>query len=171
LCLGREKKCKHRKVSFILDIYKKGNKIYHINYWHRIVSLTNYSQQNAKFLEFICFYKRSTCFRRFLRPSSRAHNSIYSFMYCQPILLLAALVEKILHGSSYQQYWLTIHEAVCTVMCSWWWAEEPPETCRASVKIISFKKCCILLTVILNYITMQGHIEYRVYHSYELGIT
>ena len=23
----------------------------------------------------------------------------------------------------------------CTVMCSWWWAEEPPETRRASVEI------------------------------------
>jgi len=20
-----------------------------------------------------------------------------------------------------QQYWLTIHEAVCTAVCSWWW--------------------------------------------------
>jgi len=26
---------------------------------------------------------------------------------------------------------LTIPDAVCTVLCSWWWAEEPPETCRA----------------------------------------
>ena len=26
-------------------------------------------------------------------------------------------------------------KAVCTVLCSWWWAEEPPETCRASVEI------------------------------------
>jgi len=38
---------------------------------------------------FIYFYRRSTCFRRFLRPSSRAHNCTYSFRYCQPILLLA----------------------------------------------------------------------------------
>jgi hypothetical protein len=48
-------------------------------------------------------------------------------------------------------------EAVCTVMCSWWWAEEPPETYRASVKINKFKKHCILLGVICNYITMHGH--------------
>jgi hypothetical protein len=26
--------------------------------------------------------------------------------------------------------WLTIPEAECTVMCSWRWAEEPPEICR-----------------------------------------
>ena len=35
-------------------------------------------------------------------------------------------------------------------MCSWWWAEEPPETRRASVKINKFKKGCILLAVICN---------------------
>ena len=40
----------------------------------------------------------------------------------------------LIHDSSKQQYWLTIPEAVCTVMCSWWWAEEPPEICRASVE-------------------------------------
>jgi len=38
-------------------------------------------------------YERSTCFRRFLRPSSGAHNCTYSFRYCQPILLLAAVVD------------------------------------------------------------------------------
>jgi hypothetical protein len=27
---------------------------------------------------------------------------------------------------------LTIPDPVCTVLCSWWWAEEPPETCRAT---------------------------------------
>jgi hypothetical protein len=54
------------------------------------------------------------------------------------------------HGSSQEQYWLTKPEAVCTVMCSWWWAEEPPESCRASVKINKFKKRCILLFVIWN---------------------
>jgi len=54
--------------------------------------ITNYSQQDATVLEFIYFYKRSTCFRRFLRPSSGAHNCTHSFRYCQPILLLAATV-------------------------------------------------------------------------------
>jgi len=65
---------------------------------------------------FIYFYRRSTCFRRFLRPSSGAHNCTYSFRYCQSILLLAA--------------------TTVAASSSWWWAEEPPETCcRASVKI------------------------------------
>jgi len=39
--------------------------------------------------QFIYFHWTSTCFRRFLRPSSGAHNCTYSFRYCQPILLLA----------------------------------------------------------------------------------
>jgi hypothetical protein len=43
---------------------------------------------------FIYFYRHSTCFRRFLRPSSGADNCRYRFRYCQPILLLAATVEE-----------------------------------------------------------------------------
>jgi hypothetical protein len=35
-------------------------------------------------------------------------------------------------------------------MCSWWWAEEPPEIFRASAEISKFKKRCILLAVICN---------------------
>ena len=41
----------------------------------------------------------------------------------------------LIHDTSKQQYWLTVPEALCTVMCSWWWAEEPPETCSASVEL------------------------------------
>jgi len=26
---------------------------------------------------------------------------------------------------------LTVPDTVCTVLCSWWWAEEPPKTCTA----------------------------------------
>jgi len=40
------------------------------------------------------FLKRSTCFRRFLRPSSGAHNCIHSFKYCQPVLLQAGIVDE-----------------------------------------------------------------------------
>jgi len=36
---------------------------------HRKI-IKNYSQQDAMLLEFIDFYRCSTCFRRFLRPSS-----------------------------------------------------------------------------------------------------
>jgi len=42
---------------------------------------------------FTYFYRCSTCFRRFLRPSSGAHNCTYSFRDWQPILLPAATVD------------------------------------------------------------------------------
>jgi len=56
--------------------------------------IANYIQQDTTFLEFIYSYRRSTYFRRFLRPSSGTHNCTCSFRYCQPILLLAATVEE-----------------------------------------------------------------------------
>jgi hypothetical protein len=46
-------------------------------------------------------------------------------------------------------------------MCSWWWVDEPPEICRASVKTNRFKKSCILLAVICNYITMHEYMNIR----------
>ena len=60
---------------------------------HRNIIL-NYIQQEATFLDLFICYRRCTCFRRFLRPSSEVHNCTYSVRYCQPILLLAATVEK-----------------------------------------------------------------------------
>ena len=39
------------------------------------------------------FLKRSTCFGRFLRPPSGAHNCLHSFRYCRPVLLLAGIVD------------------------------------------------------------------------------
>jgi hypothetical protein len=47
---------------------------------------------------FIYFYRRSTCFGRFLRLSSGAHNCTYSLRYCQPILLLAGVVDEMGRG-------------------------------------------------------------------------
>ena len=43
---------------------------------------------------FIYFYRHSACFRRFLLPSPGVHNCTYSFRYCQPTLLLAAIVDE-----------------------------------------------------------------------------
>ena len=75
---------------------------------HRNI-ITNYSQQDATFLKFIYFYRRSTCFRRFLRPSSGAHNCTYGFKYCQPILLLAATVEEMALVEMELQFHLDLH--------------------------------------------------------------
>jgi hypothetical protein len=41
----------------------------------------------------------STCFGRFLRPSSGAHNCSYSFGYCQTILLLADIMDEMERSS------------------------------------------------------------------------
>jgi len=43
----------------------------------------------------IYFYRRSTCFRRFLRPSSGAHNCTHNFRYWQPVLLLVATLQRL----------------------------------------------------------------------------
>jgi len=61
------------KQSYTFDI--------HMSVHRNIIS--NYSQQDATFLEFIYFYRRPSCFRRFLSPSSGAHNCTYRCRYCQ----------------------------------------------------------------------------------------
>jgi hypothetical protein len=43
---------------------------------------------------FYLFLKGSTCFGRFLRPSSGAHNCTHSLRYCQPVLLQACVVDE-----------------------------------------------------------------------------
>jgi len=58
------------------------------------------SQQDATFLDFIYFYRRSTCFRRFLRPSSGAHNCTYSVRYCQTNTAVSCYRGGDLYGSS-----------------------------------------------------------------------
>ena len=111
----------------------------------------NYSQQDATIFDYL-FLKGSTCFGRFLRPSSGAHNCTFSLRYCQLILLQAGIVDEkelqlhLIHDTSLQQYWLTVPGAECTVMYSWWWAEEPPETCRAFYHHISVMELGHLLT-------------------------
>jgi len=71
--------------------------------------------------------RRSTCFRRFFRPSSGAQNCTYSIRYWSDqycYLLLAWLAVLV---------W-QIPDPVCTVLSSWWWTENPSETCRASYR-------------------------------------
>jgi hypothetical protein len=49
----------------------------------RIVNVFKYNQQDATLHNGIYYYKCSTCFRRFLYPSSGAQNCIHSIWYCQ----------------------------------------------------------------------------------------
>jgi len=71
---------------------------------------------------------------------SSAHHQVHKTVHTaagivKPIVLLSwmrwnlsSISSTIAAGSNIG---LTIPAAVCTVLCSWWWAEEPPETCRA----------------------------------------
>jgi hypothetical protein len=71
--------------------------------------------------------------RQLLHPSSGAQNGTYSVRYCQTNTIMDEMklhsISSTIAASS--SIGLTIHDAVCTVLCSWWWAEEPPETYRA----------------------------------------
>ena len=91
----------------------------------------NYNQQDATIFDYL-FLKGSTCFGRCFRPSSGAQICTFSFRYCQPILRQFHTI----HDASLQQYCLTIPGAECTDLCSWWWAEAPPETCTAFLLLI-----------------------------------
>ena len=66
--------------------------VIHAQYFSKVIP--SCSQRDAMFLDLFYFDRRSTCFRRLLRPSSGAHNCTYCFRYCQPILLLAAIVDE-----------------------------------------------------------------------------
>jgi len=89
------------------------------------MSFFYYNQQDATIFDYL-FLKGSTCFGQFLCPSPGTHNCTLSFRYCQPIVLQSGIVAKPgYHGldglamiPSLQQYWLTVPEAECTVMCS-----------------------------------------------------
>jgi hypothetical protein len=97
-----------------------------------------------RFLDLFISINCSTCFRWFLLPSSGAQNCIYSVRYCQTNTAAiedeverSSISSTIAAGSS---TCLTIPDSVCTVLCSWWWAEEPPETCRAIYRNKQIKK-------------------------------
>jgi hypothetical protein len=80
----------------------------------------NYQQDAALYNLFISV-KCSTCFRRYLRPSSGAQNCIYSIGYlssrycCLP--LSCSNSSTIAKDSSN-----SLTNAVRTVLSSWWWA-------------------------------------------------
>jgi hypothetical protein len=45
---------------------------------------------------------------------------------------------------------LDIYQMLCTVLSSWWWAEKPPETCRALTIIKNIVQHCTLLVVLIK---------------------
>jgi len=104
-----------------------------LSLFNDIISSLKYDQQDVTFSLFISI-NCSTGFRRFLRPSSGAQNYTYSVRYCQTNTAAYcyrwwSFISSTIAAAS--SIGLTIPDAVCTLLCSWWWAERPPETCRA----------------------------------------
>jgi hypothetical protein len=108
--------------------------------WQCIASMfLKYNQQDATFYRSIYFYKFLYMFQAVSPPIIRStklfiQRHVLSNSYC--CLLLSwmrwncersSISSMIAAGSSIG---LTIRDAVWTVLCSWWWAEEPPEICR-----------------------------------------
>jgi len=90
-----------------------------------------YNQKGATFSRSIYFYKLLYTFQAVPPPITRStklyiQRQVLSNQYC--CLLLSWISSTTAAGSSTG---LTIPDALCTVLCSWWWAEEQPETCRA----------------------------------------
>ena len=84
----------HWHCTYVLRLILKPNAQFdiHMSVHHEYISKLQPKSCNVSW--FIYFYRCSTCFRRFLRPSSGAQNCTYSFTYFQPILLLAASVDE-----------------------------------------------------------------------------
>jgi hypothetical protein len=90
------------------------------------------------FLDLFISINCSTCFRQFSAHHGEQKTVHTASGIVKPILLPAAIVAEMELMSSISStiaacsnIGLTIPDAVCTVLCFWWWAEEPPETCRA----------------------------------------
>ena len=88
-----ESKCDMYKHHTECINHNSSNKVdIHISVHHKHTSNSKLQPTRYNVSWFIYFCRRSTSFRRFLRPSSGAHYCTYSFRYCQSILLFAAIV-------------------------------------------------------------------------------
>ena len=82
-------------LLFLLIIFKPAKCLNVLHQLHVFSSITNKMQHYTIYL-FRISVKFSTCFRRFLRPSSGAQNSIYSNGYFVKTLLLpTSVVEEV----------------------------------------------------------------------------
>ena len=63
------------------------------NVTRTIFLFSDYNQRDATVFYYL-FLKGSTCFGRFLRPSSGTHNFTLIFRYCQPVLLQVGIVNQ-----------------------------------------------------------------------------
>jgi hypothetical protein len=93
---------------------------YPLHLWHSYIRASQYNSKlqprRCNVSLFIYFYRRSICFREFLRPSSGAHNCTYSFSYCQPILLLAGVVDEMEAAVLFDNTWSCMYSYVLLMM-------------------------------------------------------
>ena len=73
-----------------------------------IVVVFKYNQQDEMLHSSIYYYKFSTCFRPFLRPSSGAQNYTQHQVFVELFLLLTAIVSE-LSICSNKYYRVTLH--------------------------------------------------------------
>jgi len=94
------------------------------------VHILLYIQQDAMLHSLFISGNCSTYFEWYLHPSSGAHTST-AFGICHTITATCRYLgrdgTKIAEGSNYG----VTNTKCCRCMCSWWWVEVPPETCRA----------------------------------------
>ena len=84
-----------------------------------------YIQQDATLHSLFISGNCSTCFGWYLHPSSGANTTVFTASgTCQPLLLPAAIAAGSSNGVTRTRC------CKCSCVCSWWWVEVPPETCR-----------------------------------------
>jgi hypothetical protein len=89
-----------------------------------IVNEFKYNQQDSTLHSGTYYYKCSTYFRRFLRPSSGAQNCIHSIGYMSSFFAATAIAgEELTHDSGTKLNGMTSTEVVLVQLdLSWWWA-------------------------------------------------
>jgi hypothetical protein len=93
-------------------------------------------KQDATLYNILYYCQYSTCFRRFLRPSSGAQNCTHSIWYMSSLLAATASVGEL------ELTWAWhIPGAVCTVLMGW-------ETAWNMYSIDSNKEICITLHLV-----------------------
>ena len=138
---------------------------------HMSVHRKNNSKLQPKVAAFLDLFISTDALRisgGFLRPSSGAHNCIYSFRYCQPILLLAAIVNlmelssTIAASSSTGWQYLKLYVQLCAPDDG---RRNPPEIRRASVEINKSKNAATFGCNLELYLHRQC--IYVSYHSHK----
>ena len=110
--------------------------------------ILNHDQQDATLYNTLYYCQRSTCFEGLFRSSSGAQICTCSITYLSNLFAVTASVDEL--GQVWQ-----IPDAACTDLSSWWWAENPLETCRALTIIQSVIQRCILLVMLKNTLTVH----------------